>query len=71
MGDVAEPPLFTGFQALHQTSSPFRNASLSSISQGSLHYGNAASIVGNLIIHHRPPRNRRSFFCQTVEISTV
>ena len=60
--DVAEPHLFTGFQALHQTSSPCRNASLSSISQGSLPYGNAVSIVGNLIIHHRPPRNRRFSF---------
>ena len=55
--DVAVPPLFTGFQALHQTSSPCRNASLLSISQGSLHYGNAVSIVGNLIIHHRESVN--------------
>ena len=39
--DVAQPPLFTGFQAPNQCSGPCRDASLSSISQGSLHYGNA------------------------------
>ena len=36
-----------------QTSSPCRNASLSSISQGSLPYGNAVWFEGNLIIHHK------------------